>query len=203
MGYKNDVFISYSRSEQWSKWVKNIFFPVFYAWLREELGKEPKIFYDDKVETGDSWPLKLSKELSQSRVMVALWTKFYFNSDWCKAELSHMYAREKKCGFRTPSRPEGLIIPASLHDGEDFPPKAKAIQQVKLHNVARLFVVDGSANKEELEQHIKGWVPTIKRAIKKVPPHDNEWSKMSSEKFVALFEQKVTEQETLPNLGEY
>ena len=50
MGYKNDIFISYSRHYEWPKWVKYYFIPALRHWLCEDLGKEPEIFFDEMID---------------------------------------------------------------------------------------------------------------------------------------------------------
>src|SRR5262249_17868040 len=127
MPYCYDVFISYRRYNPYPQWVKERFMEMFDFYLAHELGRPPEIFIDYKIAEGDSWPHDLAYALARSKVLVALWTPLYFTSKWCTSELAHMHAREERCGFRHRGRPGGLIVPATLHDGDDFPPQAKII----------------------------------------------------------------------------
>ncbi len=138
---------------------------LFGHWLEESLAQEPKIFIDYDIPEGDSWPHKLAYALGRSKVLVALWTPMYFNSKWCTSELAHMYAREQQCGFRTVKRPQGLIVPALLQDGENFPSQARAIQMKDLQGCANVWLAPDSPQKEELSQRIREWTPQIVQAI--------------------------------------
>lgn len=202
-GYEYDVFISYRRSGQWPEWVENIFIPLFKHYLEMDIPfrREPKIFVDYEIDTGDSWPLRLAKEHSQSRILVALWTPSYFNSNWCMAELTLMYARENECGYRTRHQPEGLIVPATLHDGDRFPNKAKQIGWVNFQDCAHVWVAEGSETKEKLSRKICDWMPNVASAIKHVPDYNPDWIDIAYDKFMNVFEQENPEQGTLPSLG--
>ena len=116
MGYKYDVFISYRRAGSASKWVEEHFVPTLEDCLAMEL-KEPKVYFDGRLETGTTWPIALASALATSRMLIALWSKNYLESDWCSLELAHMLARETNHGFRTENRPGGLIMLCVIHDG--------------------------------------------------------------------------------------
>jgi len=84
MGYEWDVFISYTRDELVSEWVHKVFYPVLNNRLRICLGEEPKIFIDDKnTRGGDAWPEKLKKALGTSKLLIGIWSPWYFKKDWC------------------------------------------------------------------------------------------------------------------------
>jgi len=80
MDYEYDVFLSYRRFGLWPTWVEEKFLPLFCHWLGEELGGNVRVFFDKStIETGQEWPLVLGKGLAQSCVLVALWSRTYFN----------------------------------------------------------------------------------------------------------------------------
>ena len=201
MQYNYDVFVSYRRYEEWPRWVRDYFMPLFKHWLGEELGRSPEIFVDYDIKEGYSWPHKLAMALSTSKVMVALWTPTYFNSMWCKNDLAHMYAREVKCGYRTLKCSEGLIIPVALHDGERFPQKAREIQMANLQKYANVRIARNSKTAEELSRRICNWVPSVAHAIGKAPPFNPLWKSMALEEFLVLFTRDILEQRELPSLG--
>lgn len=128
-GYQYDVFISYRRRPFIQDWVRNHFHPLLEQWLPEHHHSSTKIFVDDGIETGDSWPDALRQAIAVSRCLVAVWSPGYFRSPWCLAELHTMLARESVLGFRKPGNPKGLVYPVLLSDGEHFPANVKAIQR--------------------------------------------------------------------------
>lgn len=199
-GYKYDVFISYRRSELWPEWVENTFMPLFKHYL--DLDRPgAKIFVDYEMETGNSWPIKLSEGLSHSKVLVGLWTKPYFVSEWCLAELALMYAREKECGFNTSSNSQRLIIPASLHDGGEFPDDARMIQQKQLQEYSHVWLADGSQKKEDLSTTICGWVHDIIKPIEEAPSYNADWAEIAYDEFMETFKLSACEQSSVPNVG--
>ena len=199
-GYEYDVFISYRRLPMSIEWMQKIFMPVFKHYLVLNI-PDAKIFIDYDIEAGCSWPAKLANGLSRSKVLVGLWNKPYFSSKWCKTELSLMYARERDIGFGTRENPQRLIIPASVHDGDDFPIAAKEIQQRQLQDYCVTWLANGSQKKEDLEVNISSWVNDVVRAINKVPGHNPAWAGIAYDSFMDTFASSNCEQNTLPNVG--
>lgn len=200
--YEYDVFISYRRRGEWPQWVKEKFLPLFDHWLGEELGYDCRIYIDQNMETGISWPFDLAYALSHSKVLVPLWSKGYFHSAWCKAELAHMLAREEKCHLRTPIMPGGLIIPAIIYDceGEDRPHCISHITSLGIQDCTNVRMAPGSATEEELSLKIRNWVPSVANAIRSAPPYNPEWVKLTADKFLKLFEFPEPQQIQLPSL---
>lgn len=201
MSYDYDVFLSYRRLGEWPQWVDRQFLPLFRHWLGEELGRKPSIFVDrEGIQSGDSWPLRLAKAHSTSRVLVGLWSRTYFESKWCQAELARMLARHQACGIPTPDLPQGLIHAAVLHDGDTFPEAVATIQTVDLTSCASVRVARDSPTAEELESRIKRWVPGIARSISTAPEYDSSWLHDAAEAFLGLLMPK-TIVPALPRLG--
>jgi hypothetical protein len=123
MGYKYDVFLSYKRGRPFGEWTQKHFYPEFKGILAEALGREDvKIFVDTgEISSGDTLPPRIKSAIAHSRCLVAIWTPLYFTSGWCQRELSVMLKRERLLGYRTAERPEGLIIPIKVFDGDRFP----------------------------------------------------------------------------------
>lgn len=194
MDYEYDVFLSYSRDDVWKPFI-DVFCSLFEDWLKIELGGKVKIFRDIVIESGVAWPEKLGNALSRSRVLVPLLSTMYFNSEWCVIELAHMRVREKKCGFSSIGCPEGLIIPAYIHDGDDFPEDIRRIQAVHLQKYTNIRMRVGSKREERLSELIRDWVPHIKKAIKRAPPYDPSWQCITTDEFVLQFKKKPKKQE--------
>jgi hypothetical protein len=202
MAYRWDVFLSYRRFKEWPGWVNDHFLPLFTHYLGEELGRDAQVFVDvEATETGSAWPLKLAEGLSESRVLVCLWSKQYFSSPWCLAELAHMRAREKACGFGSAERPECLIVPVVLHDGEDFPPAVRHIQTRDFKEVSNVRMARGSATEEKLADIVRQWVPDVKSAVARALTFDPEWRQIAAHELIETFRQSVA-QRTVPSLGD-
>ncbi len=199
-GYEYEVFISYRRLKLYVEWMQKIFMPLFSHYLELEHPRA-RIFIDYEIETGCNWPAKLSEGLSRSKVLIGLWCRPYFDSNWCKAELSMMYARELKYNFNTQGNSQRLIIPATLHDGDEFPEEAKLIQQKPLQDYSQVWLADGSKKKEDLSTNICNWMSDVGKAIKAAPEYSADLAKITYKEFIELFRLTHREQTTLPNIG--
>jgi hypothetical protein len=117
--YWYDVFISYSRSGVIMPWVINYLHPRLSGWLREELGREVRLFLDEQELSGNEhWPEGIRDRLVHSKCLLPVLSGRYFFSDWCLSEWSNFVSREELLGLR--DRKESLIVPALYHDGEKF-----------------------------------------------------------------------------------
>ncbi len=201
MAYRWDVFLSYRRFREWPKWVDDHFLPLFRFYLGEELGRDALIFVGtEEIQSGSVWPLSLAEHLAESQVLVCLWSRLYFSSSWCAAELAHMRAREVACGFGIPAQPGGLIVPIVLHDGEDFPPSVRHIQTRDFREVANPRMATGSARAEQLADTVRDWVPDVKAAITRAPAFDPGWRRIAANQFLEALPEPP-KQNTLPGLG--
>lgn len=111
-GYEWDVFLSYSRSGESGRWVRELFYPTLKKWLDQYAKKPPKIFYDINA-TADSgqWPQALRMGLLRSRLMISVVTPAYFAaSPWCRAEWESMRARERKERIATEGKAGDVLI---------------------------------------------------------------------------------------------
>jgi hypothetical protein len=186
--YQYDLFISYRRFGKWPEWVRDHLLPKLTLYLGEELGEEPRIAFDEEViESGDSWPIALAQKLGRSKALVALCSRQYFASAWCKSELAHMMAREKACGLRSLTQSGGLIVPAVIHDGEDFPGEIAAIKPYPLQNFANPWIAFGSPTAEAFASAIRQWAPQVKSAIRRAHEFADKWETLALEEFLFLF----------------
>lgn len=196
--YDYDVFLSYSRAMEWPVWVENHFLPIFRHWLSAELGYEARIFVDIQTESGISWPQKLDRSLAKSAVLVPLWSRNYFSSDWCTRELSLMRAREVHYNFRSISNPYGLIVPAIIHDGRELPWDIREIQHINLAPYVNIRMAKDSVAAENLSELIRDWVPDIKTAISMAPPCAENINSLDCETFVQQFKESAPKQSIVP-----
>src|ERR1700685_3166730 len=97
--YEYDIFVSYRRSDQeWVRWTRDNLVRALNSLLRPRLG-DVKIYIDQNIEAGASWPAELALKHARSKLLVPVLSRDYFQSDWCRLELALMYAREKMAGL--------------------------------------------------------------------------------------------------------
>lgn len=183
MRYEHDVFISYRRYGEWTNWVCEDFKKLLDTHLSNALGRPARIWTDKKIESGADWQKELWKHLTTSRVLIPLFSKMYFGSEWCLKELYASRFKEDKLGLRNDTEPGGIIVAAKIHNGtqDDLPNH--------LHDCCRYQVLDltdyaftslkGSSEKFlKFEEAIKSWVeqsvkPAIDRTRRSQP--DDSW----------------------------
>jgi FxsC-like protein len=124
-------FLSYSRADS----TGNAHLPEFYKDLTREvrrmagLGSETKDtdigFFDrSDIETGSSWRVRLSSALQTCRVLICLYSRGYFNSEYCGKEFQIFRSRIENSFRHSPAHllRQPLIIPV-LWDRQDRLPK--------------------------------------------------------------------------------
>jgi hypothetical protein len=199
--YEHDIFISYRRSDDdWVRWTRENFVRALSSLMRLRSGRI-KVFLDETMEDGASWPGHLARSLSRSRIMVAVLSRDYFHSEWCRLELALMHHRERTGNFRTPANPWGLIVPVVIDDGHCFPPEVQAMQAEQLHAFANPFMRPESPRQEALAEVLKNKLCTsIERAIASAPPYDLAWEGFAHTQFEGVFRIQLQSQITLPSL---
>jgi hypothetical protein len=200
VGYKFDAFLSYSRKGQWPQFVDRLFKPMLEHWLLNELGWQPYIFHDtESMEVGRQWPEMLADALASSRIMIALWSKVYFSSRWCTAELGHMLARAD-CIRGNGTSPQ-LVLAAVIHDGDDFPEDVRNIQRLEIRDYANPWIIPYSEKGGELSERLRRFSVDVARAITTAPDHDPAWRGLETDRFVDALLKQRPEQRSVPNLG--
>lgn len=199
--YEHHIFVSYRRSdEDWVRWTRDNFVRALAALLRPRLGRV-SIYIDEAIETGVSWPHHLALNLARARLMVAVLSRDYFLSDWCRLELALMCHREQLMKFRTPENPYGLIIPVVIDDGDCFPKEVQVMQCEPLHKFANPFIRMDSPKQEALAEVLKERIcPVIERALTKVPSFDPVWEQVAHKQFENRFQIVMQTQTTVPSL---
>ena len=198
-GYKYDVFLSYSRKGQWEAFVDDVFEPIFLHWLGEELGRTPVVFKDrTTIHIGQNWHELLEHALQSSRVMVALWSRQYFSSESCRRELSFMLARAHE--FRIRGVFDRIILPATIHDGNRFPPFLSVLQALNLSEYADPFMAMRSILQEKLSAKLQNLSRDAASAIEAVPNDSFQW-KVDYASHLAMFSEFRERQDRPPSLG--
>jgi hypothetical protein len=187
VGYEFDIFLSYKRHPEARQWLVEHFQPLLEFHVELELGRRPGVFRDDQdIEAGDTWPAHLGRALGNSRVLVALWTRTYFHSEWCSRELSTMLAREQDERLRTPERPGGVIVPVVLHDCNQLPAEVAVLQHVVMPECFNVRMRRDSQLAETLAAHISTRLaPCVAAAIAAAPDWRAEWPLTTASAYLA------------------
>ncbi|MCX7110387.1 MAG: toll/interleukin-1 receptor domain-containing protein [Proteobacteria bacterium] len=194
LDYEYDIFISYRRmDEDWIRWTKENFVRPLRSLLRPALGNV-KIFVDDQIETGSSWPDYLARALAHSRLLIPVLCRDYFNSDWCRLELALMHQRAM-------NNPANMILPFIIDDGDCFPPEIQVIQSWQIHDFANPWMPINSPKQYEFAEHLKGCCPRIQTALATVPQFDPAWENIALAQFSNLFKINIQAQTSLPGLS--
>lgn len=199
--YEYDIFISYRRmNEDWVRWTKENFVRPLRALLLPALGNV-RIFFDDQIETGVSWPEHLARAHTRSRLLIPILSRAYFSSEWCRLELALMCEREKQLGLRNPGNPAVLILPFIIDDGDQFPPEVQAMQSEKIHGYANPWIRPDSSTFQEFAQYLQAWCPRLVDALQAVPQFNSGWEALAFDEFSQTFQIQVQSQVTLPGLS--
>jgi hypothetical protein len=202
MSYVHDIFISYRRDDETRGWLNTHFLPLLKLRLGQELARPPDIFVDNQLEAGVSWPPQLGLELGRSRILVALWAKDYFASAWCTEEMVLMLAREDECGLRTARDPRGLVVPAVIHDGADFPRVLSEIQRFEIQECFNVRMARDSARAEQLDAILSAEAPALASAIEAAPQWQSEWSVSAAERFRETLSAAAPSQDRPPGFSD-
>jgi TIR domain len=201
MAYEHDIFISYRRNDETLAWLENHFAPLLELRVGQELMRSPTIYIDvRKAEAGASWPPQLGIALGRSRILIALWAKDYFASEWCTEEMAQMLAREQESGLRSDTDPRGLVVIAVIHDGDDFPNGLAEIQRFDIKNSFNVRMAQNSLRAEELDATLVQQAPAIVHAINAAPEWRDAWSLKAAKKFRTLLQTAPPSQSQLPSL---
>jgi hypothetical protein len=187
MAYKYDIFISYKRHPETLGWIKKNFEPLLEHRVGLALGDDPTIYVHEvkqQIPAGAIWPQFLGEELGASRVLVALWTKTFFNSVWCTKEMSLMLGRE---GGRAAGIKFALVIPTIIHDGDDFPKTLNFVQSMDIKSCYNTRMREDSARAEELSDLIDVHAVGIAEAIRHAPNWNPAWPQEAADAFFVEF----------------
>jgi hypothetical protein len=199
MAYEYDIFISYRRHPETRLWLAEHFVPLLELRVGFELGRNPRIFVDDQIDSGTSWPVSLGGALGRSRVLMLLWSANYLASQWCAHEFAHMLLREQEQGLRSPTRPHGVIIPAFIHDGDRFPKEVRHIQHFEIQRTFNVRMARTSTLAEELDAILTREAPAIARCINNAPVWRPTWpDEAANTLFQQFYQTSQPKQETVP-----
>lgn len=87
-----DIFISYTHldniplTKEQEGWISSFHY-TFETYLGQLLGREPKIWRDDKLRGNDEFDEEIKSKLHKTTILLAVISPRYFNSEWCMKEL--------------------------------------------------------------------------------------------------------------------
>lgn len=196
--YKYHIFISYRRSDKhWIRWARENVKETLETLLRPAIG-EVKIFLDDQIELGMSWPDRLAHALARSRLLIPLLSRDYFMSDWCQLELAIMRNREQSCKLRCRSNPAVLILPFVYDDGNCFPVEVQEMRPTEIHDYANPFMRPESPNFEKFAEALRKECPKIEDALRTIPSFNSDWENIAYDQFQGLYRIQTPTQTALP-----
>ncbi len=198
MSYRHDIFISYRRHAETRAWINEHFLPLLELRVEQELGRRPDIYLDTRLESGSTWPADLAEALGGSRILISLWSGNYLTSPWCTLELSLMLERERRSGLRTQAAPNGLVVPAFIHDGKTFPAELSHIQHFEIQQTFNVRMARNSPRAEELDAELARQAPAIAECIDRAPPWDPGWTNRASQAFFDQLSRPPAEQTAIP-----
>jgi hypothetical protein len=170
-GYDYDVFLSAASESPVEEWVDNHFLGMLRTHLSNEMTKKPKVFWYKEQSTGVDWKANLKKELSRSRILLAVLSPHYFRSDWCMAEFESIIEREKQLKMGELERPEGLIYPVLFSDGDCFKDVGRVKYWKDLSKWRYHWPQFRDSDKYlEFDQAMRGVGSELAKQIKIVPP---------------------------------
>lgn len=186
MPYKHDVFISYKRDVVWTRWTREHFKELLQTYLLDDLGRKPEIFIDERIEVGADWVDGLDENLARSKVLVALFTKSYFGSDWCVHELDLTVERARR--LKHSILPEArLIIPVVGHDGEEIPDPVDQIQSADVKDYRIAWINKTAPDYPEFSKVIKKLSPFVAKAVETAPDFDDNWIAYCKKRFGEVY----------------
>lgn len=127
---------------------------------------------EESIEIGDFWPQKLRDALKASRSMACVWSPSYFQSGWCLSEWASFRERERRLGLVS----HGLIAPLKFHDGEHFPPDARAAEWIDVSPYALTGPAFWASSRSlELEDLLKRFAGGLANVVRRAPPFEADW----------------------------
>jgi hypothetical protein len=201
--YVCDVFISYHQDAGYRTWVERHLLPTLGHWLKQELIRDPVIWWDTQLKWGETWPQRIATQLGGARVLVPLWSPFYFQRDWCVRELAYFLERQRKTQLAEIQEQWPLVFPLLIHQ-QALAYRDEAAAHIVAKDVtdeADPFMNEESPARADLSRKMREAAPALAEAILNPPPFDPEWKDLAVEECVALFKKGPQPQMTVPRIA--
>lgn len=200
--YIHDVFIRYKQDKDWNDWMEQLFFASLNHSLRRVMSNHrlPRICFDrTNFLVGEPLTETVRINVIKSRVLVCLWTPEYFESEWCRKELTIMLQRRSIHDNRR------LILPVGIRDGQRFPDLIHQLNLLKLEAIQNQRLANPMLNKRtqqayDLSVIIDEWVETsVYPAILSAPDYDPSWETMKLDEALCNNLKALPEDPRLPS----
>jgi MinD-like ATPase involved in chromosome partitioning or flagellar assembly len=165
--YEFDIFVSHASGSVLDEWLDK-FMAQLVRGARVELGQELRVFFDHtQIRTEDDWPPVVRDSLLRSRLLLAIVTPEYVESQRCRREWATFEQREK----RTQHGP--LILPLLMRRPKSMPDWVLQRQCLDYTEIPlRLSAVSRS---EKIEQALHDLSSLIAKLLASVPAFDPTW----------------------------
>jgi MinD-like ATPase involved in chromosome partitioning or flagellar assembly len=169
--YEYDVFVSYQRHSVVDLWTSTLFLPELRKWLSAYIPREPSFFIDKHVvEVGEAWRERRGEALRRSRVLLAILTPSYFESDWCRTEWMTFAQREELVGVQP------LIFAVVLAGRGHYPREVERRAMVDMTRFATNSVqFKKTRGFLEFERAIQPMAEGLADMLAAVPPYSPRW----------------------------
>jgi len=165
-GYRYDVFVSYAHAPLLEDMLRPVL-ELVQTWGTELRGEELRLFVDyTELGPGARWSEKLQDALARSKLLLAVLTPRYFQSEWARREWNAFRSRER----RAEVDPWTLIVPILLHGSpSELPQEARARQYADFTDLTR----HGSDKPSlRLNRRTQDLASEIVKRLEQVPPFD-------------------------------
>ena len=170
--YEYDVYVSYAHHPTLHEWLQG-FVSQLRSWVSLEMDADPRFFFDySEVSLGDRWADRTMSALLRTKLLLAVVTPEYFQSEWCTREWATFEHREQITRTQTP-----LILPLHLRESKttpDLPLRRQVfdISDLPLHSSAftdtRLSL--------KITERVQRLAKTVVSELRNVPPFDPNWT---------------------------
>ena len=169
MGYRYDVFVSYSwRVCRAQQWVRHVLYPKLIEFLELEANiSRDRVFLDERVvRPGMEIETKVHEALRDSRVLLAVLSPQYFDSGWCLTEFYTMLARQQATCKR-------VIYPLAVWDGDWYAPEARALGP---HNYNKWGTLEPGMQRKRWNDTVLDLAKVLEPLVRESPDHDPAWT---------------------------
>ena len=126
LSYEYDVFLSYASEER--EWVaEHLYLPLLRCCTKTEM-RNPRIFFDvsdEGIQPGEHWQVAVARGLANSRKIVLVYSKLYFDKPFCRWEMAFAVNID-------PTGIRGILCPI-LKDAAVVPLVMSTIQYISAH----------------------------------------------------------------------
>jgi hypothetical protein len=161
----NDTYDVYISQAQPSPWAREVL-PLLEQRLETVLGRPARVFEDpDLVPFAQEWPAYRLEALGATRVMLAILTPQYFESQSCQAEWSFMEQRTQAAPET--GRGQTRILPLVLAGLERMP---TTVQKLYWFDMTRWSDVPRAQDRDEFEKILDDLAKQLAAAINALAP---------------------------------